>query len=115
MRVLASSVLAVTGLLSFAASACQDAPAVSAIPDGATATEAQMVAARTEITAYMTAMENFLVCLEDELDAKGAAAPAEYKELMATRIVAGDDERTRVAEAFNEALQAFRKANPRPN
>lgn len=88
---------------------------VGAIPDGATATEAQMLAARSEITAYMTAMENFLVCLEDELDAKGATAPAEYKEMMAKRIVSGDDERNRVAEAFNAALQAYRKAHPTPN
>src|SRR5690606_3162618 len=106
---------AVTGLFSITASACEDAPVVSSIPDGATATEAQMLAARTDITAYMTAMEDYLVCLDDELAAKADAATEEYKELMETRILAGDDERRQVAASFNEALQAFRKANPAPN
>ena len=112
MKALASSVLAVTGLFSFAASACDDAPMIGAIPDGATATEAQMLAARTAVSAYMTGMEDFLVCLEDELKAQGDAAPAEYKEMMAKRILAGDDERALVVESFNAALQAYRKANP---
>lgn len=115
MRALASSVLAVAGLFSLTASACEDAPMVGPIPDGATATEAQMLAARDQITAYMTAMENYLVCLDDELAAKSAEATAEYKELMEKRIVAGDDERRRVAASFNEALQAYRQANPKPN
>lgn len=114
MRAVASSVLALAGLMSFTASACDDAPMVGPLPDGATATEAQMLAARDAISAYMTAMEDYLVCLDDELAAKGDAATTEYKELMEKRIIAGDDERRRVAASFNEALQAYRKANP-PN
>jgi hypothetical protein len=88
---------------------------IGPIPDGATATEAQMLTARTEITAYMTAMENYLVCLDDELAAKSEAATPEYKEIMEKRILAGDDERRRVAGSFNDALQAYRRAHPTDN
>ena len=115
MRVVASSLLVVTGFASFTASACEDAPMVGAIPNGATVTAAQMAAVRAEIAAYMAAMENYLACLDAELAAKRDAAPAEYKELMGKRILAGDDERRRVVGAFNDALQAVRAANPTGN
>jgi hypothetical protein len=116
MKGLACSVLVVTGFTSFAASAaCDDAPMIGAVPDGATATEQQMLAARAEISAYMNAMETYLVCLDDELAAKADSATPQYKELMEKRILSGDNERLSVAESFNKALAAFRQANPRDN
>lgn len=83
-----------------------------AIPDGATATEEQIRVARQQVRAYLEAMETYLVCLQDQLDAKGDKATPEYKSQMSTRIIAGDDERQSVVAAINKASADYRAAHP---
>jgi hypothetical protein len=83
-----------------------------AVPDGATATEEQMRLARQQVRTYLEAMELYLVCLEDQLLAKGAKVTEENKRLMSTRNLAGDDERTIVVDAINKAIRAYSAAHP---
>ena len=97
----------------FAAVACES-PSPVAIPDGATATREQMLAAQAEVKAYQAAMNEFVACIDSEADAAGEQAPAEFKSLMVERHNAAVAEMEGVADAFNVALRAFRTANPAP-
>src|SRR5262245_52475286 len=112
MRTLTSCVLA-TLLCGYgwAAAACEP-PTPVAIPDGATATRDQMLAAQAQVKAYQAAMNEFVACIDSESDAQGEQAPAEFKSLMVERHNTAVAEMEGVANAFNEALRAFRAANP---
>ena len=114
MKVLTSCVL--TALASgycFTATACE-APSPVTMPDGATSTRDQMLAAQAQVRAYQAAMNEFVACLDSEVDAQGEQAPAEFKSLMVERHNAAVTEMEAVAAAFNEQLRAFRAANPAP-
>ena len=102
---------AVASCCTYAAAACQN-PAMVSIPDGKSSTLDQMVAAQTQVKAYMAAMQDFLACVDNEASAKGEDAPAEYKSLMVTRHNMAVGEMEAVAAAFNEQLKAYKAANP---
>jgi hypothetical protein len=110
-----TSVLLATLLSGYgvAAVACE-APAPVAMPDGATATREQMLAAQQEVRAYQAAMNEFVACIDSELAGEGEQAPEEFKSLMVSRHNAAVTEMEGVAAAFNEQLRAFRAANPAP-
>jgi hypothetical protein len=97
----------------FAAAACE-APSPVAMPDGATATREQMLAAQQEVRAYQAAMNEFVACIDSELEGEGEQAPEEFKALMVSRHNAAVTEMEGVAAAFNDQLRAFRAANPAP-
>jgi len=106
-----ATILCGYGTMAFAA--CE-APAPVAIPDGATATREQMLAAQAEVRAYSAAMNEFIACIDSEGEAQGEQAPAEFKSLIIERHNAAVTELEGVAAAFNEQLKAFRAANPTP-
>jgi hypothetical protein len=114
MRALTSCLLAffASGYC-IAAAACEAPPPVP-LPDGATATREQMLAAQAQVRAYQTAMNEFLACVDSELEAEGEQAPEEFKSLMVARHNAAVAEMEGVADAFNTQLRAFRAANPAP-
>jgi hypothetical protein len=91
--------------------ACETATLVTAVPDGATATREQMIEAQEEIKAYMAAMEEYLACLNEEIEAAGEEAPAEFKSLMVARHDTSVVEMEEVAKVYNEQLAAFNAAN----
>jgi len=95
------------------ASACEN-PAVIAMPDGKTSTKEQMLVARDQVKAYMSSMEAFMKCVDDEAAAKGDGAPPEYKDQMAARHNAAVSEMEAVAAAFNDQLHAYNAAHPAP-
>jgi hypothetical protein len=96
-----------------AASACENPPMV-AMPDGATATMDQLLEAQGKVKTYMAAMEEYLACLNTELEAEGNDAPAEFKALMVTRHNTAVSEMESIAVAFNTEVQAYKAANPPP-
>ena len=104
---------AVAGCCTYAAAACEN-PTMVSIPDGKSSTLEQMVAAQTQVKAYMAAMQEFLSCVDNEASAKGENAPAEYKSLMVTRHNTAVGEMEAVAAAFNEQLKAYKATNPAP-
>jgi hypothetical protein len=114
MKVLTSCVLAAiaTGY-GLDAAACE-APSPVAIPDGATSTREQMLAAQAQVKAYNVSMNEFIACIDSELDAQGEQAPDEFKSLMVSRHNNAVAEMEGVAASFNEQLRAFRAANPTP-
>jgi len=114
MRTLTSCSVAAMALgFGFAAAACEN-PAVVSIPDGKATSMEQLLVAQGEVKAYMAAMEEFLACINTELEAQGENAPAEFKSLMITRHDAAVAEMEGIAAAFNEQVRAYRAANPAP-
>ena len=114
MRVLTSCVLtAIASGHCLAAAACE-APSPVAMPDGATSTRDQMLAAQAQVKAYQASMNEFIACIDSELDAQGEQAPDEFKQLMVARHNTAVAEMEGVAASFNEQLRAFRSANPAP-
>ena len=114
MRLLTSGLVVTAAIgCGFAASACEN-PAAIAIPDGKGSTMEQMLAAQAQVKAYQAAMNEFLACIDSELEAQGEQAPEEFKSLMVARHNAAVAEMEGVAAAFNDQIKAYRAANPTP-
>ena len=93
------------------AQAC-DYPADLTIPDGKTATQAEITAASAAVKKYLADMEAYTGCL----DAEFAALPVEQqtpeaKVLQVKKYNAAVDAMEAEAAAFNEQLRAFKAAN----
>lgn len=87
--------------------------AVRVLPDGATASEQEMVAARAELSAYVAAAQSYVDCVDLELEAaKREETSAEFKTILVNRRNAAAAERDTVAQAFNRQLQAYKAAHP---
>jgi hypothetical protein len=112
MRDWASCLLLTASFFSISAFAACENPTMVQVPDGATATMDQLLEVQGSVKAYMAAMEEYLACINDEIDAAGDDAPAEFKSLMVTRHNTAVTEMETVAASFNEQVQAYRAANP---
>lgn len=114
MKTVAASCCAVvTSLMANVALAdCEMPSLVRAIPDGATATEADLLAVQAEVKAYIVAMDGYLACTNEELTAGGDDATSEFLLLMTSRIQAAREEVDAIANAFNDQVTAFREAQP---
>ena len=95
-----------------ALAACEMPSLVVAIPDGATASEQQLLATQAEVRSYVTAMDRYIACQNEELAAQGQNASPEFLYLMSTRIESARKEVDAVAARFNEQVNAFRAARP---
>lgn len=89
-------------------------PAAVPVPDGRSATAAEMSAAQAEVKAYVASMEQYLDCLAQE----EAGLPAEQqtdatRALTLKRHNAAVEAMERLAAQFNEQVRAF-KAGARP-
>lgn len=89
-----------------------DYPPLVAVPEGASATIDEMVAAQQSVRTYMEAMDAYLNCVNDELQTAGDDAPEEFKAIMVSRHNAAVEEMEMVAASFNDQIAAFREANP---
>jgi|KBSSwiStaDraftv2_1062776.scaffolds.fasta_scaffold28696_8 hypothetical protein len=116
-------VFSVLGLLGIAGPALAEGactrPTAPATPDGATVTMEQLVAAKAEVGAFMTASDTYQTCVIDSLAAarKDAKAnkkkidPAVVKEADAN-ISANQSDKVKVGDAFNGAVKAYKAAHP---
>lgn len=84
------------------------APAV--VPDGKTATEAEMVAAMTAFKAYNEEVTAFGNCLDGETKEKsaGSAQLMQLKTMQAKKLNAAVAELQTKAKAFNEQVRVFK-------
>lgn len=115
MKAFAQIVIAGASCLSFDLQAACELPlptAVRVLPDGATATEQEMVAARAEISAYVEVAKAYVACIDQELEAASEGASTEYKAILVNRRNAAVTEQETVAAAFNRQRQAYRAAHP---
>ena len=113
MHILRGGLVILVGLCAQSAFAdCEMPSLVSSIPDGETATEAELLRAQTEIRAYITAMDDFIACQNEELAVQGEDATDRYLFQMKERIDAANREVDQVATEFNDQVVAFRAARP---
>jgi len=112
MKILARCLLLMAGGFALPVFAACENPTLVSVPDGATATKDQLLSVQEQIKAYMAEMETYLACINEELEAGGEDATAEFKSLMVTRHNMAVTEMESVADSFNKQVQAYRAANP---
>lgn len=111
--------IAIGGLILLAAPltfAC-DYPERPSIPDGASATKDDMLAAKADVSAYITGVDEYLTCVET--DEKAAVAKMENPdaaelekrdEMLSKKFDAANDEKALVGEEFNQQVRAYNAA-----
>jgi len=108
----ASRLVALVMLVSsFAAHAdCAFPKAPATIPDGKTASEAEMVAAMSAFKAYNEEVQAFGACLEGEtkMKAAGTAQLMQLKTMQTKKLNAAVEELQAKAKLFNEQVRAFK-------
>ena len=67
-----------------------------------------MLEAQTQVRNYVTAMEAYLACVDEELTVAGDNAPEVFKAVMFGRHNAAWAELEAIVAHFNEQLQLFR-------
>jgi hypothetical protein len=97
----------------FAATAqaeCTFPKAPDSIPDGKTASEAEMVAAMNAFKAYNESVTAFGACLEEETKSKasGTAQLMQLKTMQTKKHNAAIDELQAKAKLFNEQVRVFK-------
>ncbi len=112
------SIICATILLSSPLAFACDYPHRADVPDGATATKEEMVEGQRGVKSYMSAMEEYLSCIEaaeqetvagnEELD---EAARQQRIEMYNKKYNAAVDEMNLVAEEFNMQVRAYKERN----
>jgi hypothetical protein len=115
MKYISGILLIAAALAAGTASAACEIPApVASIPDGATATEAQLLAVQTEIQTYVAAMDRYIACETEQVQTRGENAAAEFLILISARIESARNEVDSIATRFNDAVRAFRAGRQSP-
>ena len=84
-----------------------DYPAEVNIPPGDEATIDEMVAAQTSVQDFVAAMDEYLACMDAEIEALGDEAADEDRATMVEQYNSGVDQMEEVAAEWNEQRQAF--------
>jgi len=89
---------------------CAFPKAPASIPDGKTASEAEMVAAMQAFKAYNDEVNSFGACLEEETKSKaaGTAQLMQLKTMQTKKHNAAIDELQAKAKLFNEQVRVFK-------
>ncbi len=106
---LATAAFLVTGSLAAHAD-CAYPKAPASIPNGSTATEAEMVAAMTAFKQYDADVKTYGACLEQETKdrAAGTAQLMQLKTMQTKKLNAAVDELQSKAKEFNEQVRIFK-------
>lgn len=118
MNIIKNSLLAATILIIAPAVFACDYPHRADVPDGTTATKDQMIEGQRGVKAYMSAMEEYLSCIEtaeqetvagaDDID---EATKQQRIEMYNKKYNAAVDEMNLVAEEFNVQVRAYKERN----
>lgn len=89
---------------------CAFPKAPETIPDGKTATEAEMVAAMTAFKTYNDEVTSFGTCLDGEVKEKsaGSAQLMQLKTMQSKKLNAAVADLQAKAKAFNEQVRIFK-------
>jgi hypothetical protein len=90
-----------------AAGACEK-PSLPSVPDGATATQEELLSAQSLVRDYVSAMDLYIACENEAMQAGSEQTTADYLILMSERIESARDEVDAVATRFNDQVEAFR-------
>jgi hypothetical protein len=112
-RFVAAAAFAVFALPAF--SDCQAPSAAPQLPDGATASEADMLAGQAAVKDFVAETEEFLNCLDGAREAlaknKDMKPDLAAEEAALLKYNAAVDAMQRVADGFNEEIRAYRAQN----
>jgi hypothetical protein len=108
-----ASPIVALALLAFAFATHAECPfpkAPASVPDGKTASEADMVAAMTAFKAYNAEVNAFGACLEGETKEKAAGSGQlmQLKTMQTKKVNAAVDELQAKAKLFNEQVRIFK-------
>ncbi len=78
------------------------------LPDGNTATEAQMLESNKNVKTYRDEMQGFLDCLNSTAESLDPETEKKQIEILGARHDAAFDELTAVAAQFNEAVRIYK-------
>ena len=108
LKLAATLVLAFGTMAAHAECAYPKAPA--AVPNGATASEAEMVAAMAAFKTYDAEVKSYGACLEEETKNKaaGTAQLMQLKTMQTKKLNAAVSELEGKAKEFNEQVRAFK-------
>jgi hypothetical protein len=81
------------------------------VPEGATATNDEMVDGQTRVKQYMAEMEDYLDCLDNEEATIPDKQTPEAKALHVQRHNAAVDAMEKTAAKFNEEIRAYKTTN----
>lgn len=102
-----SSIVALS-LMAFAAQAdCPYPKAPQTIPSGASASEAEMIAAMQAFKAYNDEVKAFQACLDEASNGQSM----QFKSMQAKKLAAAVEELEKKAKAFNEQVRIFKAKN----
>lgn len=87
-------------------------PEAVAIPDGASATLDDMLAAQSGVREFNSAMEEYLDCMNEMIDGADEETPPETVNEWINEYNEGVGEMETLAAQFNEERIAYQQANP---
>ena len=110
MKIKFAAALAVGALSLSAHAECAYPKAPAAIPNGATASEQEMVGAMQAFKAYDADVKTFGACLEQETKEKsaGTAQLMQLKTMQSKKLNAAVDELQAKAKEFNEQVRVYK-------
>ena len=102
---------------------CPYPAAPAKIPDGATATMEEMIAGQKAVQAYDKAINEYVACIDGELQNSVAKAgdklkpeqKADMEKVEAQKHNAAIDQEQSVADRFNEQVKAFKARTDKKN
>lgn len=83
-------------------------PEAPSVPDGSTASEAELGQAGADVRDYVAGVQSSLECLTSLEDSLGEEITEEQQAQLVTLYNAGVDEMNSVAENYNEQVRAFK-------
>jgi hypothetical protein len=95
---------------------CPYPPAPDKLPDGATATLEEMIAGQKTVKAYQKAIDDYVACIDKELDAAIAKGgdqlkpqqKADMQKVEAQKHNAAIDQEQAIADRFNEQVKVYK-------
>ena len=103
--------------LSFSALAC-DYPDKITVPDGASATKEELIAAQKAVKTYIAEMDTYLECIVEEeklarqaIDNLEPEVEQQREEMLTKKYNAGVDEEKMVEADWNATVQDYKKRN----
>jgi len=106
--------LAATLFLTASMALACDYPDRPRIPDGATASKDELLAAKAEVQGFVAAVDKYLTCIEGEeqaaiaeLDNPGPEELQRRDEMLNKKFEAANEEKALVGEQFNQQIRAY--------
>ena len=93
-------------------------PAPPTMVDGATATQQQLLAVRTQVLDFISKSDVYQTCIASDLDAKKKAAGATpldpgVQQVALAKVAANQAAKDKAAADLNTQIAAYRKAHPK--